>query len=1407
MKRIGFVSIILILCSFVSRGVDERLQLKEIAQGMCYGNYVPASGLDYLTAKGHKALAEKIRAENGFVLPEIGCDLMPIVISAMEKRHMQQTDEYRLSLMSEIMFRSVVYDYENADRAAELLLDNIDRYVEGEDNKTAWRLVLRVERPNYAFNNNEWIINGTIFEIYEFLRRQPKLGDSERLLLLTTQEFGFVYGRLVMDTKEVDSMIKEIDRLYAAVCPNLPQLLEIREVYHLISKINADPVNSFLSRTQAMRLIREGTVDPYNAASLNVPLAGAALAAGSEDECRSLYNDNLRRLKELVDRQEKTTGVNASYVSGQMFLKDFDQCGLITTESDDDSERVLFESLLEELGSDIVGNRCRADAIAPYIVDRSGATVALPQIDIAQKYLEFIKDDPYLPYRYEAQSAIARDIFGGGSTDAAIELLKTVIDATEGCDESLKRARARALRNLSECYLNRSESDLAFQYMELAAECFADSKRPDYFELNDLWHSYGEMNRQVGNLAKAICAANELEELRKNFYAAQWGMETDWYSALIKAQQSNNPTKEIKRLYDRAINNGCWSWAMKLAMETLVPIEMANGNDEAVDEYMQTCFEIFRMDSFYQDIAFANEYLTYLYNYCGDRGAWRRFLAAIVSVMEENHNDLNVPFIQMLAMQADNALDSNNYIDANYCLSVLWAKFLALMKVIPSDDVFAQYSLASSIVPIFVSYSIKLLVFWQDTRSNLTEQQQRQILANGDPEVLARQYLQFLDGTIDLLEQFGTQTAPTSYVMLSIFHVRLTAALGDIESAQSELNELCEWCEANNLKEYFEQKSIGVRLDIAWVLGDMDEWVSIVDTEQFWKDIEQGHGNIDAISQDMTTLVGYYGNKSEISRAQDIAAKRFGLVRQFVDSQYMQLSEAQRAALADNNTASPRDIYWLLPRTSDKQFYTTAYEAALYYKNLLLESNNLLRSAVYNSGDSVQIADYEHLMVMKAQTNIAKLKLTEAEDRRTLRELRALEDSVSMRAFNSGSLELSRKTQMRDISRALAANEAAIEFTADGECFGALILRRGDKAPRFVRLISQQDLDECLSPLSSSGATIAPKIRRIYSGTAKRGKQLYEKLWLPLEEHLQGAERIYYSPIGSLSTVAFSAIQDSEQVALGEKYDMRLVSSTASVASNSNKNKKKQNAGLQILAIGDVNYEADSQMPKRNWLHLKNSLGEVEHFDSICRAVGIEPEILLADAASEQALRSRSGNAPGLMLLSTHGFYHHADRAAREPFYINKGLTGDNDSVAPNYNIPPLKRGGLVLAHANPVWNNEATVTDENDGILTADEISQLDLSATKLLVLSACETGLGETSLTEGINGLQRGFKLAGVQTMILSLWEVNDKAGREFMAEFFSRLFNGTERHEAFRQATLAMRNRYPNEPANWAMFVMLD
>ena len=140
--------------------------------------------------------------------------------------------------------------------------------------------------------------------------------------------------------------------------------------------------------------------------------------------------------------------------------------------------------------------------------------------------------------------------------------------------------------------------------------------------------------------------------------------------------------------------------------------------------------------------------------------------------------------------------------------------------------------------------------------------------------------------------------------------------------------------------------------------------------------------------------------------------------------------------------------------------------------------------------------------------------------------------------------------------------------------------------------------------------------------------------------------------------------------------------------------------------------------------------------------------------------------------------------------------------------VDPLTRCGLLFAGANIAYSGHGSSLPQgiDDGILTAKEISLLDLQNTKLLVLSACETGLGE--LTDaGVFGLQRAFKQAGVETIVMALWKVDDEYTQKMMSKFYELWLSGQDKRTAFHNAQKYIRSLKPNEPYYWAGFIMLD
>jgi CHAT domain-containing protein len=216
--------------------------------------------------------------------------------------------------------------------------------------------------------------------------------------------------------------------------------------------------------------------------------------------------------------------------------------------------------------------------------------------------------------------------------------------------------------------------------------------------------------------------------------------------------------------------------------------------------------------------------------------------------------------------------------------------------------------------------------------------------------------------------------------------------------------------------------------------------------------------------------------------------------------------------------------------------------------------------------------------------------------------------------------------------------------------------------------------------------------------------------------------------------------------------------------------------------------------------------------ERIARMLGVKP--LLGEEALEA--RIKACRSPRILHLATHGFFLAGQR--RDPNQELRGLgllggqAGDGFgqmSEAPSGRMSgpgmenPLLRSGVLLAGFKTWLKGGSLPAEAEDGLLTAEDVSGLDLLATELVVLSACETGLGEVRTGEGVFGLRRAFVLAGAKTLVMSLWKVPDEQTRELMEDFYRRILAGEPRAEALRQAQLEMKKKYP-DPFYWGAFI---
>ena len=222
---------------------------------------------------------------------------------------------------------------------------------------------------------------------------------------------------------------------------------------------------------------------------------------------------------------------------------------------------------------------------------------------------------------------------------------------------------------------------------------------------------------------------------------------------------------------------------------------------------------------------------------------------------------------------------------------------------------------------------------------------------------------------------------------------------------------------------------------------------------------------------------------------------------------------------------------------------------------------------------------------------------------------------------------------------------------------------------------------------------------------------------------------------------------------------------------------------------------------RAGWNYLSGTLSEVESIGKEIKKGKYSYTIYTGAKGNEESFKALSGKQTGILHIATHGFFLTPDETATQPFYAMR-MGGDEMH---SYKVDPMERAGLMLSGGNRAWKRDTIPTGIEDGILTAKEISQLDLRGTDLVVLSACQTGLGEVS-GEGVFGLQRAFKQAGCKTLIMSLWNVSDEATNLMMTTFYQELLKGKNKREAFLLAQNSCRQKF-KEPYYWAAFVMLD
>lgn len=494
--------------------------------------------------------------------------------------------------------------------------------------------------------------------------------------------------------------------------------------------------------------------------------------------------------------------------------------------------------------------------------------------------------------------------------------------------------------------------------------------------------------------------------------------------------------------------------------------------------------------------------------------------------------------------------------------------------------------------------------------------------------------------------------------------------------------------------------------------------------------------------------------------------------------------------------------------------------SALFSKGLLLNLESGIRKRIMDSNDSTILRRFSEVQQQRSAIN----RLYELPINERFIDVDSLEQVVKRQ--ENELLNLSQvyvdytKTlniTWEDVQKSLGDHDIAIEFLSfrarnDSVMYVALTVDRDDSIPKMTTLFEKKQMDS----ISAND---------YYTTSA-----LYHLIWSPLEKELEGKENVYFSPAGALynTGIEYLPINDSENIA--DKYNLVRLSSTRELVMRRDEEKPTKAAlygGLLYNIDPEIIHEdnlangyrqtysimtrglEDSLNTRSDFNALSSTLREVENIDNLLSQNDLSTKLYTRYNGTEESFKDLDGKGINILHLATHGAYIPDSIAAQKKDEKNYRFIrlGDEDQKAV-YEDQSLTRSFLVMSGGNMLIHGDSIPNDIDDGILTAQEISRLNLSGLNLVVLSACETALGDIT-NEGVMGLQRGFKKAGAQTIVMSLWKVADEQTQQFMTEFYRLLTNGIGKRQAFKTAQKYMRSQYPeqrNKPY-WAAFIMLD
>lgn len=553
-----------------------------------------------------------------------------------------------------------------------------------------------------------------------------------------------------------------------------------------------------------------------------------------------------------------------------------------------------------------------------------------------------------------------------------------------------------------------------------------------------------------------------------------------------------------------------------------------------------------------------------------------------------------------------------------------------------------------------------------------------------------------------------------------------------------------------------------------------------------------------------------YFMQARYKDSQDEMEKVLANYKNFIRDYFPALSEREKAKFW-NTIKGDYEFYntLIINRNRSTKYIGELYNNALLTKALLLNSSIKVRQRIMNSNDEELISMYskwiddKELLTAALSMSTADLAENGINPVQLANDVELLEKSISLKSELFSQSADSKQVVWEDVKGALGENEVAIEMvrfrvfdhTFTDRVMYALLYVKGDKRsePKMILLENGDELENKF--LKTYRNSIKYKIEDKYS---------YEQFWFPIEREIGIVSTIYLSPDGVYNQINLEAIPTPDGKYVLDNSNILLVSNTKDLFMNKIKTKvvsEKQYA----MMFGNPEFYVQTQpgqpLPSSGLTRstaevvspLPGTKQEIEELDELLDRKGWSTDKFTETQADEPSIKQVTN--PRVFHVATHGFFKETPKASSLDQEYNETAAYDN----------PLLKTGLLLAGAGDVLNQTQFNYNVDNGILTAYEAMNLNLDQTDLVVLSACETGLGEVQAGEGVYGLQRAFLVAGARTIVMSLFKVSDEATQQLMVKFYRKWIETGNKRQAFIDAKKEIRNEY-RDPIYWGPFVMI-